>query len=90
MLEARTHGRSRFAKVASGKILFKWSSTGDYGIEFHGGARRRAGDLQFVRGGSLRAAQQKQGVAQSEFRVRSHERRLAERMNPSVSYHSVN
>ncbi len=63
MLEARTHGRSGFAKVASGKIFFKWSSAGDYAIEFHGGAGWSAGDLQLVRGGSLRAAQQKQGVA---------------------------
>src|SRR5229473_5219568 len=74
MLEARTHGRSCFVKVAAGKILFKRSAAGDYTIELHGGAGRHAGDLQFVRGGSQRRAQQKQSDTKSEFRAGSHER----------------
>src|SRR5260370_38888420 len=55
MLAPRTHGRSRFAKVASGKIFFIWSSAGDSPIVYLVGAWRRAGNMNLVRASSVRA-----------------------------------
>src|SRR5260370_24978301 len=82
MLEARTHGRSCFVKIAAGEIFFKRSSAGDDAIEIHGGAGRRAGDLQLVRGGSQRRARQKKSGPKSEFQAGSHEGPLEEDDGP--------
>jgi len=59
MFEARAERRARAMEVAAGKIFFKRRGADDDAVDFHGGARRSAGDDEFFCGDTEREQKEK-------------------------------